>query len=300
MELLNHKEKVIALNKKITRNADGQSYLFIGPQGVGKFQAAVNLAQELVGEPLFQGTEDSPYPADLLVLAPTMVTKGDKTKRKGISVEELRGAIEFLTRYPSKGKYRVVVIRDAHTLSLGGQNMLLKTLEEPPSSAVLLLVTHEPGALLETVRSRVSEEMFPALSAEELSIVYTDSWLAKHSIPAFFRSFGRASVLEEAAKHPEEFQKKKEQVAKLYRITQLSVQERLGLAEELGKDVPGTVELLEWWLTGLRDQVVRQAKKEQKIQFYKFLKSIFEVIETLKTTQGNARLLLEQLFFQVR
>lgn len=300
MELLGHKEKVAALLQEIKSGASVQSYLFSGPEAVGKFQAALLLAKELVEEPDFTGTSDIRYPADVAVLEPATIIKGEKTKTKGISVEEIREAIQFLTRYPSKGQYRVLIIRDAHTLAPAGQNMILKTLEEPQTSAILILVTHEPGALLETVRSRVSEQFFTSLSKELAAEAYPDAWLSSRKIPAFFRDFGRPGVLEKASAHPEAFQKKKEQVGKLYKITQLSVQERLTLAEEMAKDVPVAIELLEWWLTGLRGQGVRQPKKEQKVQFYGFLKNIFEVIETLKTTQGNARLLLEQLFFQIR
>lgn len=299
MELLGHKEKVATLLREIKSGTSVQSYIFSGPQSIGKFQAALFLAKELVDEPSFESTSDMRYPADVLVLEPATITKGEKTKSKGISVEDIREAIQFLTRYPSKGQYRVLIIRDAHTLAPAGQNMILKTLEEPPTSALLILVTHEPGTLLETVRSRVSEQTFVPITREAVAEFYSDSWLADHNIPPFFRDFGRPGVLEKAAEHPEEFQKKKEQVGKLYKITQLSVQERLTLAEEMSKDVPVAIELLEWWVTGLRGQGVRQPKKEQKVQFYGFLKNILEVIETLKTTQGNARLLLEQLFFQI-
>lgn len=300
MELLGHKDIIATLEKEITAGTSAQSYLFSGPRSIGKFQAARLLAQRIVGEPDFEYTLESPYPADVLILAPGTIVKDEKTKASGITVEDVRGAIQFLTRYPSKGKYRVVIIRDAHVLAPAGQNMILKTLEEPATSALLILVTHEPGALLETVRSRLSEKMFTPVAPLELAQAYPDSWLAEQTIPTFFRSFGRPGVLEMAREYPEQFQKNKELLSQLYKITQLKTKERLTLAEELAKDVPTAIELLEWWLTGLRAQAERQTKKEQKIQFYTFLKNVFEVIETLKTTQGNARLLLEQLFFQVR
>lgn len=300
MDLLGHKEKLASIKKEISGNAGTQSYLFSGPQSIGKFQAALFLAQELVGEPDFEASSDAPYPSDVFVLEPGTITKNEKTKTKGISVESVREAIQFLTRYPSKGKFRVLIIRDTHVLAAPAQNMILKTLEEPPESAIILLVTHEPGALLPTVRSRVNEKIFQPVALEEVEGKYSDQWLKEYSIPPFFRNFGRPGVLERAKADPEQFQKKKELLTGLYTITQLDTQKRLTLAEELSKDVPQAIELLEWWLSGLRSQAANQPKKEQKIQFYNFLKSIFEVIETLKTTQGNARLLLEQLFFQIR
>ena len=300
MKLLGHKAQLSTLEQELASGTGMQSYLFSGPRAIGKFQTAVLLAQAAVGAPNFEASEEAPYPSDVSVLQPSVVTQGEKTKSKSISVEEVRAALQFLTRYPSQGRYRVLIIRDAHTLAPAAQNMILKTLEEPPSSAILILVTHEPGALLETVRSRVSEKIFAPVASEELTSHYSDAWLSEHGIPPFFRTFGRPGVLEAAASHPEQFQKDKELLSQLYKITKASVADRLALADELAKDVPKAVEILEWWLTGLRAQALQQTKKEQSIQFYAFLKSVFEVIETLKTTQANARLLLEQLFFQIR
>lgn len=300
MKLLGHTNQIENIFREIQNGPAAQSYLFVGPRAIGKFQAALHLAMKLVEEPYFEATAEVLYPADVLVLEPGTTTDGEKIKQKGIGVEEIRHAIQFLTRYPSKGKYRILIIRDTHVLAPAGQNMILKTLEEPPESALIFLVTHEPGALLDTVRSRVSEKVFLPVESEELAGQYTDDWLSSHAIPPFFRSFGRPGILESAARNPEQFQGNKDLLSQLYRITQLRTKERLNLAEELAKDTPQTIELLEWWLTGLRSQVERQGKKEQKVQFYTFLKNVFEVIETLKTTQGNTRLLLEQLFFQIR
>jgi len=55
---------------------------------------------------------------------------------------------------PFEGRRRVVIIDDAHTMNAAAQNALLKTLEEPPSSSILVLVTPRPAALLPTIRSR--------------------------------------------------------------------------------------------------------------------------------------------------
>lgn len=55
---------------------------------------------------------------------------------------------------PFEGKRRVVIIDDAHTMNHQAQNALLKTLEEPPPSSILVLVTPRPAALLPTIRSR--------------------------------------------------------------------------------------------------------------------------------------------------
>lgn len=300
MELLGHKQLVLDIKKEITNSAGGQSFLFSGPTSIGKFQAAVQLANILVEEPDFKASENAPFPADVFILEPSLVTKDKKTKQKGIPVEEVRDALQFLSRYPSKGKYRVLIIRDAHVLSVGAQNMILKTLEEPPVSAVIILTTHEPGTLLSTVLSRTLTKEFQEVSEDEMEKKYSEAWLNENNTPLFFRNFGRPGILEEAKRDPENFENQKELLQKLYTITRLSVQARMDLAEKLSLDTPQAITLLEWWILGLRDQAQNAQKREMQIQLYTFIKSILEVIYSLKNTQANARLLIEQLFFQIR
>lgn len=73
---------------------------------------------------------------------------------RDIRICQVRGLIESVSRYPFEGRCRVIVIEPAERMGLEAANTLLKTLEEPPPSTVLALVSAAPDALLETIRSR--------------------------------------------------------------------------------------------------------------------------------------------------
>ena len=90
--------------------------------------------------------------ADLLALSPNT---GEKGKRQMIRVDEVRGLRGFMSLTPAEGGFRVVVLDEPETMDAAGQNAILKTLEEPPARAVLLLACSAPGRLLPTIRSRV-------------------------------------------------------------------------------------------------------------------------------------------------
>ncbi len=85
--------------------------------------------------------------------------------REGRSERSVR---EFLERRPARGARKVAVVDDAHCMTEEAQNSLLKTLEEPPPGAVLVLVTPNPAALLPTILSRVRRVPWRALSAAEI------------------------------------------------------------------------------------------------------------------------------------
>jgi DNA polymerase-3 subunit delta' len=72
---------------------------------------------------------------------------------------------------PFEGRRRVVIVDEADALVVGAQNALLKTLEEPPSASVFILVTSRPDALLITVRSRCPRLRFRPLDADDVARV---------------------------------------------------------------------------------------------------------------------------------
>ncbi|CAN5214392.1 DNA polymerase III subunit delta' [soil metagenome] len=148
--------------------APSHAYLFAGPAGSGKSAAARAFAAELLAD----GAPDpdsarrraladpSPHP-DLAWLRPPGAQH---------LVEEVRErVIEAAPYRPFEGSRRAFVIEAADAMAEESQNALLKTLEEPPAFAHLILVSSQPSALLETVRSRCQQVAFAALSPEALA-----------------------------------------------------------------------------------------------------------------------------------
>ena len=115
-------------------------------------------------DPVFSRVANGAH-ADARGLAP-LVAEG-KVKRQ-ISVDEARAVPRFLSMTPAEGGWRVVVVDEARAMNAEAQNALLKTLEEPPPRAVLLLVTDAPDRLLPTVRSRCRRLELPPLTEAAL------------------------------------------------------------------------------------------------------------------------------------
>ncbi len=141
------------------------AYLLAGPPGSGKAAAARALAAEL----LAAGADDpagarrraladpSPHP-DLVWLRPAGTQHLVEAVR-----EQVIGQVAYR---PFEGERRVFVIEAAEAMAEESQNALLKTLEEPPAFAHLILITAEPEALLETVRSRCRTVRFARLAPD--------------------------------------------------------------------------------------------------------------------------------------
>ena len=139
------------------------AWLLAGPPGVGKATFAYRAARRLLGAApsprhglLGAGPEDpvsrlvaSQSHPDLLVLE-----KDADGKRRSIVVDEARKLPEFFSKGPGMAAWRVAIVDTADDLNDNAANAILKTLEEPPERGVVLLVTHAPGRLLPTIRSR--------------------------------------------------------------------------------------------------------------------------------------------------
>lgn len=264
-----------------------QSFLFSGPQQLGKFSVALEFAQGLTNAPM-----DGRYPegGDILVIGRLDQLLRDESKAStSLSVEDIREASEFLSRFPTVGRYRVAIIDAAERLTVSAENALLKVLEEPNSTSVIILITHLPGNLLATVRSRLFGIVFSPISSDELHAFFVNS-----PVPDFFFSLGLPGLIAAAREAPDIFEQKKNLLRKLFQLSSLTWKERLLLIEEMTEAPDGIDDLLEIWLIGLRRQ--RNGEAARSVAFAEFLEELLETLNRVSLREGSSRLLLEKLF----
>ncbi len=97
--------------------------------------------------------------------------------RSEVLIDQVRELISRLGIRPSRSPVRMAIIDDAEVLGEPAQNALLKTLEEPPGHAIIIMVSASERALLDTVRSRMRIVRFPALQPADLEAI-----LAGHGV----------------------------------------------------------------------------------------------------------------------
>lgn len=169
-KILGHDFQKSILQRAARENLVSHSYLFSGPDGIGKKLVANEFAKLVNCNS--QSSEDS------AICQCNSCAKIDKGIHpdiiyvqfegvKSIKVEQIREGVEdklFLKSF--EGKYKVVIVDEADRMSNGAQNAFLKTLEEPPANTVIVLITSNPDALLPTIRSRCQLVRFNPLPEE--------------------------------------------------------------------------------------------------------------------------------------
>lgn len=178
-DLVGHEEAEATLLDAFSSGRLPHAWLICGPRGIGKATLAYRFACFVLarGGPAASGGglfgDAAPAPtslhvpaddpvfrrvaagghADLLSIERTPDSKTGKL-RSVIVVEDVRGIGGFLSLTAAEGGWRVVVVDCADDMNRNAANAVLKVLEEPPRRALLLLVSHNPGRLLPTIRSR--------------------------------------------------------------------------------------------------------------------------------------------------
>jgi DNA polymerase III subunit delta' len=144
-------------------------WLVSGPPGIGKATLAYRFARALLArpavtdptlamdpaDPVFRQVAQGSHP-DLRVIEALRDPKTGKVKSE-IAVDQVRAATASLNTTAALGGHRIVVIDGAEALNRNAANALLKSLEEPPPDAVLILVSHRPSRVAPTVRSRCAK-----------------------------------------------------------------------------------------------------------------------------------------------
>lgn len=184
--LVGHERPRAAFEAALASGAVHHAWLLAGPRGVGKASFAAAAAARLLardlpadrgldaagGHPAARLVDAGTHP-DLRTLArlPKDPEQPDRDLARSITVAQVRSLGPMLATAASMGGRRVVILDAADDLERGGANALLKSLEEPPADTVFLLVSHAPGRLLPTIRSRCRLLRFDPLADGEVADV---------------------------------------------------------------------------------------------------------------------------------
>lgn len=170
MNIVGHEKIRENLSKLIVNKKISHAYLFCGKAGIGKSLVAIEFAKSM----MCLENENGRY-CDKCESCKTFESGGDyyiiNPEKNIIKVDEIRNLISEVYLKPTKANRKCFIINDADLMNENAQNALLKVLEEPPKYATIILVASNKEKLLGTIKSRVVEINFNALSKEEIKKV---------------------------------------------------------------------------------------------------------------------------------
>ena len=270
------------------------AFLFEGPEGIGKLEAAVQFACVLNGAA--QMDDDCSNKECTSIRenrnADVRIIRGEGASLK---IEQMREMIRDIQIGPHRGKWKIFIIHEAEKMSQAAANSLLKVLEEPPPKGIMIMTTAYPAQILATIRSRCQVIPFRPLQADaimdELHCRFGIENELAHLITGLAEGMPAKAIA--LAENPVLLDYRNEVFAEIEQLKKGTKKDMIALVREYERS-KNAEEKLRLWNTVIRDILVWRLTKDtsllyhrDKSEFYDAMKEldIFEAVVLLQNIE---------------
>jgi DNA polymerase-3 subunit delta' len=242
-DIIGQATPVAILRRSLAAGKTAHAYIFDGIEGCGKKKTAMALVEAIFCNgsegcglcPSCRKIAASQHP-DLHLVAP------DGTF---IKIDQIRDLQKELAFRPFEAQKKTCIIEAAERMNPAAANAFLKTLEEPPGNALLILLTANIGNILPTILSRCQRISFSPIPQEAIETYLTGKGIADETarIAASLAGGSLKTALEIAEE--ETLPKRRHLLERISALSTGEIAPLFGLAEELGSDKEKTLELLD-------------------------------------------------------
>lgn len=337
--VIGHENIVNYLQQSLISQKITHAYLFFGPSNIGKTTVAEHFINSLICENFSK--KSGPVPCQKCLHCQQMNQKthadiywlrreiNDKTGeiKKNITIDQIRKLQNRLNTHSFLNSYKVAIILEAETLNQEANNSLLKTLEEPAPKTVILLLTSRLDHLPQTIISRCQVLKFLPVAKEKIFNYFLNNFKIERKEAKIFSNLalGRLGLALNFFTDNNTFLDYKEQVNYFLDLSNQNISQRFKAINSMVevssnnfiKTISSTQEILDIWLSILRDLILIKnsnpeiianlfvLKKLKNIVERYSTKKVIDLIEKIKeakkflSTNVNPKLVLENLMLEL-
>jgi DNA polymerase-3 subunit delta' len=284
--VIGHDWAVRGLARSLASDRVAHAYLFTGPHGIGKTTLARALAQALectgphppCGEcRSCQKIARARHPDVLMIEGvpprydfeqdPPPPPRSNDRERRTLRIRQIRDLERDISRAPFEGRWKIAILRRFEEAEEPAANAFLKTLEEPPARARLLLTARDSSLVLPTIASRCQVVPLRPLPIETAERALRERWQVDPTLAHLLArlSGGRLGWAVRASADPKMLEARRACLDELAEALCEGRAERLLRADHLAKDTEKLPELLEYWLGWWRDLLLVQSGDGDRI-----------------------------------
>jgi len=281
--IIGHRKQQEFLKKIIESTEIPHALLFTGSEKLGKKKIAFEFVSSIF--------------KDNILNHPDFTFVSPETKQ--IQIKQIRDICWRLSLKPVKAPVSAVIIDQAHLMTREAQNCFLKTLEEPKSKSLLILITEHLRLLLPTIISRCQTVKFYQVKSQEIKKYLKTKKIQGDQVEDLVSiSLGRPGMVIEYLDNLEVLEKREKIIKRLTKIIKSPIAVRFNYAKELAEN-GDFKETLSIWLSYFRKSLLSCSDKFLMTKIKNTLNFIEKTMFFLSTTNINPRLALEVLMMEI-
>ncbi|MBE6024158.1 MAG: DNA polymerase III subunit delta' [Cellulosilyticum sp.] len=269
-DIIGNQDAKTYFKKAVLDNQLSHSYIFEGPYGVGKNTFALELAKFILCENKEGIKPCNECRSCHMINAGThpdviQVEKDNKVTK----VETIReNIVREMDIKPYQSDYKIIIVKAADSMSIQGQNAMLKTIEEPPAYGIIILVCENLTSLLPTIKSRCIVVRFNPINKEQMR-----SYLTQKGINGIQRevyeklSDGSIGVINDIMHDETYMEVRKQSIKYLERLDKAQIMEIYDIVKEITDQKEEIERILQFWLYWYRDIAIVKATNNRDLYY---------------------------------
>jgi len=282
-KIIGNEDAKTYFKKAVKEKKLSHSYIFEGAYGVGKNTFAIELAKFI----LCEQEEDRPcnkckscsminagtHPDVIYIRKDTKVTKVETIRENIVREMEIK---------PYQSDYKIIIVKSADSMSIQGQNAMLKTIEEPPGYGIIILVCENLASLLPTIKSRCIVVRFNPVHKEQMRNYLQHKGITGIQQEVFQKlSNGSIGVVEDILGDETYLEVRKQSINYLNRLEKAQIMELYDIVKEITDDKENIERLLEFWLLWYRDIAVVKAANSDDLYYKDYHQQLLDMSSKL-------------------
>lgn len=272
------------------------AYLFSGPEHIGKRTLALCLSRLILND----DAGDIEKNIDLMIVRPV-------EDKKKITIDQIRELQKKLSLSPHSSNYKVAIIEQADRMTEQASSALLKTLEEPSKTTILLLLTSNSGIVLETIKSRCQILKFLPVKKDLLESFLLSRGVKSPEIGKIIEVAGyKPGKIVELIENMEKMTGSMAELDYFSKISDRNIAEKMEKAELMSEnETADIINILDLWTVCLRKKLIDKFRlknipeKTEILEIRKKIGLIGKIKEDILGKNVNIRLAIESLILEI-